>query len=168
MFSISTARQKTPPIPLTLSPATGANASTCQSASWLQLPGLCAGFCDATGPHGVPGELYLGGAGLARGYLNRPELTAEKFLPNPFAGNEGERLYRTGDLVKWRADGNLEYLGRMDHQVKLRGFRIELGEIETMLLQQKEIEEAAVIVREDELGETAGGFYSAVRRDCVQ
>jgi amino acid adenylation domain-containing protein len=102
---------------------------------------------------GVPGELYLGGAGLARGYLDRPELTAEKFLPNPFAGSEGERLYSTGDLVKWRADGNLEYLGRMDHQVKLRGFRIELGEIEAMLLQQEEIAEAAVIVREDERGE---------------
>jgi amino acid adenylation domain-containing protein len=104
-------------------------------------------------PAGVAGELYLGGAGLARGYLNRPELTAEKFIPNPFASSAGERLYRTGDLVKWRGEGDLEYLGRMDHQVKLRGFRIELGEIEAMLLQQKEIEGAAVIVREDEPGE---------------
>lgn len=83
-------------------------------------------------PPGVPGELCVAGAGLARGYLHRPELTAEKFIEVDVLGRR-ERLYRTGDLARWGSDGNLEYLGRMDHQVKLRGFRIELGEIEAAL-----------------------------------
>ncbi|TCP57969.1 amino acid adenylation domain-containing protein [Tumebacillus sp. BK434] len=98
-------------------------------------------------PLGTPGELLLGGGGLARGYLNRPELTAEKFIPSPFA--EGERLYRTGDLVRYLPDGSLDYLGRLDHQVKVRGFRIELGEIEAVLLAHPQVQEATVIVRED-------------------
>ncbi|HBS60840.1 MAG TPA: non-ribosomal peptide synthetase, partial [Firmicutes bacterium] len=97
-------------------------------------------------PVGVPGELWLGGAQVARGYLNRPELTAEKFVANPFAaGEENARVYKTGDLVRWLPDGNLEFLGRIDQQVKIRGYRIELGEIEQQLLQHPGITEAVVL-----------------------
>jgi amino acid adenylation domain-containing protein len=99
-------------------------------------------------PVGVPGELLIGGDGVARGYLNRPELTAEKFIPNPFG--EG-RVYRTGDLAKWRADGTLECLGRLDHQVKLRGYRIELGEIEAALAGIAGVRQAVVVLREGQL-----------------
>ncbi|MEH2178722.1 amino acid adenylation domain-containing protein [Nostoc sp.] len=98
---------------------------------------------------GVPGELYIGGASLARGYLNRPELTAVKFIPNPFSNKPGARLYKTGDLARYRWDGNLEFLGRIDHQVKVRGYRIELGEIEGLLGQHPEVQEAIVLMRED-------------------
>jgi amino acid adenylation domain-containing protein/non-ribosomal peptide synthase protein (TIGR01720 family) len=104
-------------------------------------------------PVGVPGELYIGGAGLARGYLNRPELTAEKFVPDPFSLTDGERLYRTGDLARYQSDGNIEFLGRLDHQVKIRGFRIELGEIESVLLDHPSVREAVVVAREEESGE---------------
>jgi amino acid adenylation domain-containing protein len=96
-------------------------------------------------PVGVAGELHIGGAGLARGYLNRPELNAEKFIPDPFSTEPGARLYKTGDLARYLSDGNLEYLGRIDHQVKIRGFRIELGEVETVLSKQAGVREAVVL-----------------------
>jgi acyl carrier protein len=107
-------------------------------------------------PIGVAGELHIGGAGLARGYLNRAELTAEKFVPNPFHGeNEppGDRLYRTGDLARFLPDGNIEYLGRMDNQVKVRGFRIEIEEIESALVRHPDVRETVVMLREDRPGD---------------
>ncbi|MDH5548219.1 MAG: amino acid adenylation domain-containing protein, partial [Gammaproteobacteria bacterium] len=109
-------------------------------------------------PVGVPGELYLGGIGLARAYINRPGLTAQAFIPHPF-GNQGERLYKTGDRARYLEDGNIEYLGRIDHQVKLRGLRIELGEIEAALCLHPAISEAAVLLREDRPGLTQLAAY---------
>ena len=102
---------------------------------------------------GQPGEVYIGGTGLARGYLNRPEMTAEKFVPDPFSSTPGARLYRTGDLARMLPDGNIQYMGRVDHQVKIRGYRIELGDIDAALSQHPDLSEAAVIVREDGVGE---------------
>jgi amino acid adenylation domain-containing protein len=107
-------------------------------------------------PISIPGELYIGGIGVARGYLNRPELSAERFIDNPFGDAQassrlpmGDRLYKTGDLGRYLSDGNIEFLGRLDDQVKIRGFRVELGEIETLLLQHPDVREVAVIARED-------------------
>jgi thioesterase domain-containing protein len=109
---------------------------------------------------GVPGELYIGGAGLARGYLNDPAATAARFIPDPFVARPGARLYRTGDRCRWLSDGTLEFLGRLDDQVKVRGFRVELGEVEAALLSHPQVREAAVIAHTGE-GETRLFAYVA-------
>lgn len=104
-------------------------------------------------PLGVPGELYIGGDGVTRGYLNRAELTAERFIKDPFRSDPDARMYRSGDRVRWKTDGNLEYFERLDHQVKVRGYRIELGEIETVLVDHAVVQEGVVLAREDNPGD---------------
>jgi len=110
-------------------------------------------------PVGVPGQLFIGGAGLSRGYLNRPELTADAFIPDPFADEAGARMYKSGDLARFKADGNVEFLGRLDHQVKIRGFRVELGEIEAALAKHEAVTDCVVAARKDAPGVTRLAAY---------
>ena len=119
-------------------------------------------------PVGVAGELYIGGAGLARGYLKRPELTAERFIPNPFSTEPGARLYKTGDLVRYLPDGDIEYLDRIDFQLKIRGFRIEPGEIETILAQHPRVRQAIVAARENPSGEKGLVAYVVLEKDVAK
>jgi amino acid adenylation domain-containing protein len=121
-------------------------------------------YCNPV-PGGVSGEIYIGGASVARGYLNQPELTAEKFIPDPFSAQPGARLYKTGDLARYLPDGNIEFLGRLDDQIKLRGFRIELREIEVVLSQHPAVQQAVVIAREDVPGDKRLVSYVVLRKD---
>jgi acyl carrier protein len=119
-------------------------------------------------PVGVAGELYAGGDGVALGYLNQPALTAERFVPDPFADAPNARMYKTGDRVRWRADGTVEFLGRMDHQVKIRGFRVEPGEVENVLAGHPALREAVVVVRPAPSGAPQlVGYYVAAPRDAA-
>ena len=132
-------------------------------SSWAALPSIGSPISNVqvylldewmqVVPTGVPGELYIGGVGLARGYVNGPKITAEKFIPDPFSDEPGARLYKTGDLARYQSDGNIDFIGRIDHQVKLRGYRIEPGEIEAVLTEHPDIREAVVLAQGRESGE---------------
>jgi acyl-coenzyme A synthetase/AMP-(fatty) acid ligase/acyl carrier protein len=116
-------------------------------------------------PIGITGEIHVGGVGLARGYLTHPTLTAERFIPDPFSRKPGARLYKTGDLARFHSGGEIEFIGRVDQQVKLRGFRIELGEIETVLGQHPSVREAVVVAREDASGDKRLIAYLVMREE---
>ncbi|CAG0930606.1 surfactin family lipopeptide synthetase A [Thermoflexales bacterium] len=134
------------------------------------LPGRTMAILDKHGnpiPIGVGGELYIGGISLARGYLNFPELTAERFVPDPFSSLPGARLYKTGDRARYRDDGTIEILGRTDYQVKIRGFRVELGEIETLLKQHSNVAEAVILPQEDEQGDRRLVAYVVLRQKAL-
>ena len=118
-------------------------------------------------PIGVPGEIYISGDGLARGYLKRPDLTAERFLPNPFSKQPGGRLYKTGDVARYLPDGNIVFLGRLDNQVKIRGFRIELGEIESVLSQHPAVQGTVVVARKDVSGDKRLVAYFVPTREAA-
>jgi amino acid adenylation domain-containing protein len=144
-------------------------------SSWPQLPPIGQPIANTKiyildpyqecVPIGVIGELCISGDGLTRGYLHRPELTAEKFIPNPFSEEPGARLYKTGDLARYLPDGNIEFLGRLDHQVKIRGFRVELEEVETVLAQHPKVREAVVLAREDTPGDKRLVAYVVPRQE---
>jgi amino acid adenylation domain-containing protein len=130
------------------------------------LPNACVYLVGSDGrrvPVGEQGELWIGGRGVARGYLNRPELSAEKFVPDPFGGEPGARLYRTGDLARCLPNGDIEFCGRIDHQVKLHGYRVELGEIEGALREHGDVRDAVVLVREDRSGDKQLLAYVATK-----
>jgi amino acid adenylation domain-containing protein len=164
-------RYPSPTLPFALVNNYGPTEATVVATSGLVPPGNSVGPLPSIGrpiantqvhildenlqavPTGTPGELYIGGRGVARGYRNRPDLTAERFIPDPFTDVPGARLYRTGDLVRSRADGDLEFIGRIDQQVKIRGYRIELGEVEAVLGEHPEVQQAVVAARND----TSGG-----------
>jgi amino acid adenylation domain-containing protein len=134
------------------------------------IPGVETYVLDAAlqpVPPGSPGELYIGGPGLAQGYLNHADLTAEKFIPHPCSEQPGARLYKTGDVASYRPDGNLDFLGRADHQVKLRGFRIELGEIEAILRQHPAVRDTVVILREDTPGDKRLVAYAILQQGAA-
>ncbi len=149
---------------VTYRPLTRNSAQETKSLVGQAIPDLQVHILDKAlqpMPIGVPGELHIAGAGLARGYLNRPDLTAERFIQNPFDGNPSSRLYRTGDLACWMADGTIEYLGRVDHQIQLRGFRIELGEIEASICQHSKVREAVVVLHEREMQKSLIAYYTS-------
>ena len=120
-------------------------------------------------PIGVRGELFIGGTGVTRGYAKRPELTTERFLPDPFSKGQYKRMYRTGDLVRWLPDGNLMYMGRLDHQVKLHGFRIELGEVEAQISRVEGVVEVVVLVKKSPISSQVciGHIYIFLSKTCI-